>query len=87
MGEKVVRLVDRSEVPTSHMWSGEQMLEDTLKELRANEFPQKVMIIGLDEGPNHFRARWSKAGIKNSEALALLELMKAQLVDYLLGRE
>lgn len=79
--EKIVRLVDHNSNCLS--WDGVQVLEDILIRMKKGTFPKKVILIGLDDDATHFAPQWVKAGMLNHEALALIDIVKAELRDML----
>jgi hypothetical protein len=80
---KILRMVDYTD--NCHVWTGKQALEETLQEIEAGEFPENVLVIGVDKKNNNFVVKWCKAGMLNSDALAALQLVQSDLADILRG--
>jgi len=81
---KVIKLIDEQESPSTLSWNMIQLLEESIKEIKENKLPNKGLIIFLDNS-NGFIINWIKAGILNSEALAITELFKSEIIDLLRG--
>jgi hypothetical protein len=59
-------------------------LLDAIERVEKDDF-QKVLILFLDDRNGYWRAGFQNAGLKNSEMVALIETMKAQLIEDLRG--
>jgi hypothetical protein len=84
MSLKVVPIVEKTKDCMS--WTGIQLLEKAIQEIKAGKFPDRILLIGLDTKDNSFIPYWRKAGIINSEAIAVCEIVKGQCIEYLEGR-
>lgn len=58
--------------------SPEQVLEEALRRLRSGEWKaSQLMVIALNNGDGEFDFDWLQAGMRTSEIVALLEVVKA----------
>lgn len=85
--DKLIRLIDRQQDPSTLSWSMEQILSDSIEEIKRGELPNKGILIFLDSSNRKFEVYWKKAGVLNHEAIASLELLKADIVDLLRGKD
>lgn len=82
---KVVRLVDRQSNPNTLSWDAKDMLLEVVEDIEDGRFPRKVIVIGLDDIDGKFVADWRKAGLLNSEAISVIELVKYDSIKLLMG--
>ena len=80
---KVVKIIDRQSRPSAMSWSLKQVLNETLEEIKRGEHPDVGMVISVDRSNGGFVSWWKKAGLLNSEAVALLEIVKSELIGML----
>jgi hypothetical protein len=85
MNNKVINMVDYTD--NCLTWGGKQVLQELLADIEAGEFSDKLIVIGIDKGKNEFSVQWCKAGLLNSEALAALEIVKADIISFLRGHD
>ena len=79
----VVRLIDEQKSPSTLSWNMVQLLEESIEDIKDNKLPNKGLVLFLDNSQGGFVIDWKKAGIINSEALAMIELFKCDLTDML----
>lgn len=82
--QKIVRMADYS--GNTLQLSREQALEDFRNYLEHNPDVDKVFLLALDTKDGFFRPFWLKAQMLNSQALAALDLVHAELIEDLEGR-
>lgn len=88
MVDKLIRIVDKQPIPSTMSWDMIQILEESIKEIKDGKQPNKGIILFLDTSGEKFDlSDWKKAGVLNSEAIALVELFKVDLIDLLIGRQ
>ncbi len=83
MDAKVIKLIDKNNNTLS--WSVKDMLTGILEKINCGEFPQKAVVISLEDDGDFFKVDWEKAGILNSETIAAIEIVKHNLVELLQG--
>lgn len=82
---KLVKLIDRQENPSTLSWDMIQVLEEAIQDIKDGKLPNKGLVLFLDDSGGGFSTRWLKAGLFNSEAIALIEVFKSELLDMLKG--
>ena len=81
--EKVVKIIDRQPSPSALSWDMVQAMKEAIEEIKSGDLPNKGVVIFLDDDNLRFDIRWKKAGVLNSEAIALIEIFKSELLDML----
>jgi hypothetical protein len=72
----LIKLADKS--GDARHWSVEQMLEDTLADVRSGKInAAKALVLFLDDTDNRYSIQIRNAGLRNSEKLALLDIAKS----------
>lgn len=79
--DKVIRLIDKQPEPRSSSWSLVQAMEDAIESINKGDLPNKGLVLILNDVDGGFECAWLKAGVLTSEAITILELAKADLVD------
>jgi len=81
---KVIKLINEQKVLCTLSWDMIQVLEESIEDIKNNKASNRGIIMFLDSKDSRFVLDgWKKAGVLNSEAIALVELFKAEMIDLL----
>lgn len=80
---KVIRLIDEQARPSTMSWNMVQLLEEVIQDVKDGKLPDRGLVLFLDDSGGGFETRWLKAGLLNSEAVALVEIFKSELIEIL----
>lgn len=79
MNSNVTNLADKSQ--DNRTWNPEQMLQKMLDDLRLGKTKaQKAIVILLDESNNCYNTTTRVSGLKSTEQVALLEIVKHDII-------
>lgn len=88
MSKGIIKLVDHQPDPSTLSWSLDQLLEETIKDIRDKRMPNKGILLILDDNNGEFiLSNWKKAGITCSSAIALVEMFKYEILKILYNNE
>ena len=80
----VVRLIDEQKSPSTLSWNMVQLLEESIEDIKNSLQPNKGLILFLDDSNDQFKlCGWKKAGILHSQAIALVDIFKNELIEIL----
>ena len=74
--------------PDAADYTPERLLSEAVERVRADSNPpSKALLLLLWDDDNKYETQFFNAGLKNSEAVALLEVEKQRFLEMLLGEE
>lgn len=79
MTDKVVRIIDKADVPDARMWSVGDMLKDAATWGEENKEYRKAVVIFLDDTEGGYGTFYFQSGMRISEIVSLLRILGIRL--------
>lgn len=88
MDKEIINLIDHQSKPSTLSWGLDQLLEEAIKDIKDKQMPNKGILLILDNRDGKFiLSDWKKAGITGSDAIALIEMFKYEILKLLYNSE